>query len=621
MKKGKTTKSEEQKKFEYKKLVNVTIASWVYDPRETGIDITGKQQIGYFINPDKIQLAIDTMINDLEGYAWILHDKDIVSEKDYEKYREKASRYPANNPMRDFYNSLTVGSLKPQNVHILLHFKEKKQKTRLTIANKFGCATNVVKGSILGIPGCQLNSGALLYLLHANAPEKHQYSIEEVHSNPKLHDELCALLEERKSGKNISLTIKEYKSPEEIVNEISNGKLLAEVYKDNNVDKFTYVKNLKYFRDAEAEYRRHKAKMPEYLLNIYIEGESGTGKTSVAKMIARYLYPHEEDPFFAVGARQVAFQNYAGQKVLIWDDITPVKLLDITPTGDIQEMLDPHQQEKVARNIKHSYVILTNEINIFTSTFNHFTFFNALITNDTPKEQIFRRFPIVIEIKQSDICMLINKGIWTGKPELWTQYDSIPIAKVNLAQIMHMVPNTRLNEVLGAVLREMAIVIRKLVKREVAKSKNSESAIYDIISNIGLYKPNNEYITDKEFEEVSALHHHNVSELDLKASMETEDSSDAIYQDDVTDNLTKKDYETLVEYNSHISNEYVPLLPLNYSDNQESNNDFMNEGTITEDDYNQILELNNRISDEIERGRRLAKEPFEFHENEHKDTK
>lgn len=130
-----------------------------------------------YINIDEIQKMLDDK-KAIKDYAYILHDKDVYNEDDVKK-----------NP------SLILGEAKPPHYHFALRLDN--AYTFACVASWFGLAENFackVKGEWVDM---------LKYLTHQNAPNKFQYSENEVISNYAWADEKAKLInksngEERK---------------------------------------------------------------------------------------------------------------------------------------------------------------------------------------------------------------------------------------------------------------------------------------------------------------------------------------------------------------------------------------------------------------------------------------
>ena len=136
------------------------------------------------LNKETLEKALDN--NAIKDYAYIIHDKDLKED----------------------------GTTKYKHYHISLRFKY-SQDTK-NIAKWFNVSENFVSK----IKGKYEDS--LLYLTHANAPEKYQYSIEEVKSNFNYLDIIQKYKEKKEKGNN-STKDKYRERKEEIINMIDEG--------------------------------------------------------------------------------------------------------------------------------------------------------------------------------------------------------------------------------------------------------------------------------------------------------------------------------------------------------------------------------------------------------------
>ncbi|MCR5083857.1 MAG: hypothetical protein K6B15_10340 [Parasporobacterium sp.] len=507
-----------------KNLRNCTIVTQFYNP----VDPSEK-----YITED-IQKVIDEHMDQIEAYAWIVHDKDTVLKEDLANYQtalERKKESDPSNPLIKYYEdklNAGIGGDKTIHVHILIRWVN--AKPRKSIAKWFGIKNmTAIKGSILETSGMHLNGNAVIYLLHVNAPDKYQYAESEVNCDPQTRMDIPRAIEKFK----VKEELKSSKKIDEILSEMSKGKTMSEVYKDPTVAKPLYFKHLKLLRDTETEYRLREGKVADYLLNIYVQGDTGTGKSSLAWALANYMYPDEEDPCFTAGGKNVVFQNYMGQKVILWDDVTADKLLSVAASGDIQNLLDPYQQRKMARNIKNSSVILLNEINIFTSTIDYKKFFADLLPDRTDVNQIYRRIPVVIEVQHDDIYMLINNRVWNKTDEKiewnnfdvikqtgWKNYDDVHIAKINVKDIMQNVPQSMQPKVMEGVLAKIKRILQKLVDRETKKYMTDAITTYEIASKIELDYAENKYISKRENETIKTTNDNNMQILKDEALYE-----------------------------------------------------------------------------------------------------
>ncbi len=154
--------------------------------------------------------------------------------------------------------------------------------------------------------------------------------------------------------------------------------------------------------------------VPKERLNFYICGPGGAGKGLFSMAIARAIIDPEhklpdDEIFFKVGQKQVAFDGYDGQPVIIWDDWRSIDFITFFGRGQTFELFDPHPNGIASlKNIKYGSTKLVNRINIVNSVQDFYEFIDGLAGDFVDrnfyhheaedKNQAFRRFPISIVI-------------------------------------------------------------------------------------------------------------------------------------------------------------------------------------------------------------------------------
>ena len=374
-----------------KKLATCTIATLLHSPVEKDVPLIAED----------IQKVIDDHSHQISDWAWIIHDKDVFSADDMSRYYDRKKKsVDKGDPLYGYYQSIREGLQKPSHVHIALRFGEGKSQYDTDVARWFNTDIKNIRNGYKRINTDTAYGNriyhCLKYFLHYGTEDKYIYEKEDLHVSDSLKPKLQDIREDGKKGGDLT----------RVLNEMKAGKTLLEVRRDEPYE--FYLSRLSILKAAEEDYRLHEMEIPKHLINVYISGKSGSGKTTLAKWIARALYPDSMAPYFNVGTDGVSLQNYAGEPVIIYGDTMPSKIKGIAREGDLFELLEPHNREKVARNIKFSSTILFNAVNIFTTTMDYKKFFDDLVY-ETPVEQIYRRMQIIIEIGENGIDVKVNE--------------------------------------------------------------------------------------------------------------------------------------------------------------------------------------------------------------------
>lgn len=301
-------------------------------------------------------LAVCKAIAAIVEYAIIVHDSDKDSE---------------GNPI-------------PAHLHILI--KLRNSCTYNNIAKWFGLEPQYVNR----IKARRFEQ-ALLYLTHKNAPEKFQYDDSAVISNfdwiaarnkylksvePKKSckerwDEISELIE---NG-----TIRPFNLTEYITNEEYHE------YKKKIQDAFDY---------ATKTERLNQMNEDRNLEAIYIQGDSGVGKTTWAKEYALEKYGN----YYISDGGKNPLDNYNGEDVLILDDLRPSTM----GMSDLLKLLDNNTASMVPARFYNKF--LTCKLIIITTVLDIDTFFkNVFNSEKEPLIQLKRRCQKLIVFKENSI--------------------------------------------------------------------------------------------------------------------------------------------------------------------------------------------------------------------------
>lgn len=300
-------------------------------------------------------VSVYNNIKGLEKYILILHDKDTDE----------------------------VGSLKAPHVHLYLKFSMPYDSKYISqwfdIEEQY---INKVKGRWKDVAS---------YSVHRNAPDKFQYDVKEVFSN---YDWLSDLNKSEKISKN-------NERKEEIIELIVNG-IIREY---NYFEYITPVEFDKYKRsiDNAFKYRLDKIKGVDRKMDvIFMTGDSGTGKTTYAKEIAKQ---RNFSVYVSSGSNDV-LDDYKGQDCLILDDLRP----SCMGLSDLLKMLDNNTSSSVKSRYRNK--VLECKLIIITTTLSIDNFFNNVFMEEKETVvQLKRRCKLHIRFTKESVF----QKIWIDK--------------------------------------------------------------------------------------------------------------------------------------------------------------------------------------------------------------
>ena len=207
-------------------------------------------------------------------------------------------------------------------------------------------------------------SDMLKYLIHENAPTKHQYDPGEVVSNFDWVKSKNSCKDSRK---------------EEIINGIVEGVIREYNYYEyiSSVEYDKYKKSI----DNAFKYRADKLKGVNRSMEvIYITGNSGSGKTTYAKMIAE-----KTGSYFISGSSNDFLEGYKGEDVIILDDLRG----SCISASDLFKMLDNNTGSLVKSRYRNKF--LECKKIIITSVLPIDEFYKGLFENENEPIKQFKR--------------------------------------------------------------------------------------------------------------------------------------------------------------------------------------------------------------------------------------
>ncbi|WP_339332509.1 Rep family protein, partial [Paulownia witches'-broom phytoplasma] len=302
----------------------------------------------------------------MQNYAYILHDKDI-----YQNKKEAQ------------LNGKKVGDLKAPHWHIYLRFNNAYDTKH--ISQWFNTQENFVskiKGRF---------SDALMYMIHANRSDKHQYDEKEVVSNFDWKSEAQQDIFNRKYKMDARL--------KDILLKISSGEI-----KEYNINKnISIIENNIYSAAIEKAFKyriRDLKELKREMKCVFITGMSGSGKSTLAKKIAK---DNGYKAYISSGSNDV-LDDYCGEECIILDDLRSYCL----GLSDLIKMLDNNTASSVKRRYKNK--VLECKLIIITTVKSIDDFFEDIFKKDESIIQLKRRCTYHISIDSK----YIYTSVWNN---------------------------------------------------------------------------------------------------------------------------------------------------------------------------------------------------------------
>lgn len=320
-----------------------------------------EQQLQYLkMSLDDIEIALTREAQQRKDFEWafIVHDKDV-----------------------------NAGKLVEPHVHVIARTAKGSGLTLEAWAKLFNDTTNRVE-----IWKGQFNN-AIAYLVHrtAGAKQKFQYPVDDVIGNIDIATSLIEGHSEAKDNTRVNM-------PNQALEKLDYG---LEDYNEL-AESLIGADKVQFIRQAK-DILEYKKSMPKPLVSlevIYIYGESGTGKTRLAKALAKYkpyITGSERDPF-------AGFKKRPSKSVII-DDIRSTMF----ERGDLLRMLDEYNDERFApsrysdvdlREVEQIFMTGIDSPYYFWTSYVQFDLRGRIINNvhHEPYEQFRRRIHKVIKV-------------------------------------------------------------------------------------------------------------------------------------------------------------------------------------------------------------------------------
>ena len=363
----------------------------------------------------------------IKQWAWAFHDKDIYSEED-------------ESPERPWVHA---GDPKPAHWHIRLRVDH--DQTIETICRWFGLPMNLTYILVKTPHGRGAFPECIEYLTHESDKEqaagKYRYPDVEIHANFDWralvddNNEKKARFGSRAGNMTDADTMR--------MHVLQDGWSLEQCAIE---DPLTYAKIRNSLNGLRLDYLQ-KQPAPPLRLNYYIDGKSGLGKSSLSDYLGEVMFPGVEHPIFHIGNdERVSFDGYDGEPVIVWDDMRAYDFIERFRRDGTFRLLNTHPQNE-AKQVKGSRVILTNAVNIINGIQPYEQFLDGLageyvdkmgmkhLAESKDKDQAYRRFPMIICLRDTDFDVMFNKGFYE-KTRAYLQYEMYGCVTGNFHDVM-----------------------------------------------------------------------------------------------------------------------------------------------------------------------------------------
>jgi len=352
--------------------------------------------------------------------AWVNHDKDTYTAEDIK-----------DNPRA------IAGEVKPAHVHIV---EERKNETSLAAVSR---AWRIDPNFIQAKRGHGVFMDLVEYLTHEHATQqalgKHRYDDFEINAN----FDFRVAIDDHVAGRSNGSSGRPSKKLDALLLAVMHGEIsLRQLRLEHPLE---YARNLRKFHDLRRDFML-SSPPPNVRVNYYIHGQSGAGKSVLARMFARALYPDldPEECYYDAGDPKVLAQNYGGQPVMILDDYRPKDLIfGFGSRTSVWRAFDT-TPGRADINIKNGSVRMVQAVNIVTGVVPHKEFLTDLAgsyrsPDGTEHEaeddrQALRRFPFIAEVTPDTFEFYANEGFFDGTDE-YRQYRHLFTMKCNMREL------------------------------------------------------------------------------------------------------------------------------------------------------------------------------------------
>ena len=493
------------------------------------------------ITLNQVKDAIQKHSTSLKRYAVEMHDKDVHDEESIKDREARRSRLyietykgyakqmglaedhgtpDAPNPSGYAYDAQCVAKTKayqdwlcperkvgdPKEIHIHCALELKNARCLDEIARWFGLPVNLFDK----VTGRHAFEDCAEYLVHAKQPEKYQYDPKTVWANFDYPEWL-------ENQKILDIQHGKYRIGKDeiydMVNDVYRGKMTLQDVKE----KLTfpvYANNWNLFQKARNEYLYENAPMPAPRQTFYVDTRGGIamgssrGKTvcskALCKLLAKGLMEEKglskkvieenmkkpidmlQDYIYVLGKKNVTWQKYDGQPILMVDDKDGNEMLKACGDNSGVKTLLEEFPTKFSENRKYGDTVCVAKYIVINGIVPFSTFCAQLagvkeevngnngdryVTYKDPVTQYYRRMAWVIVLTEDQIAMYFNDGMLNDTEE-FQQYKIIKQISGNMRRLVNTVDVGVQNEIEE---KTFAPLIEKSKAYDKKKSEDSKA--------------------------------------------------------------------------------------------------------------------------------------------------
>ena len=482
----------------------------------------------------------------INRFAWVVHDRDVyvVDDADLSAKPPTAALapagfwLPADEELRSVRALLrspfalrgALGTTKAAHVHCAVEFTN--QRSYAKVAKELGLPEGQIHK-----PTARLPKGMRRYVFEAMAaylchqdPEqlakgKTPYDFAEIRTSGFDYGDMFRGYMNRKTrAKASKMTRAEVN---ELADAIRHGNLTIREIEDKYGWSFCWQHRTQ-FADATTDYVLSDDCALDNRLSMYIGPSkdyierggriAGLGKSGLSTEIARALHPelmNSVDAYHEVTNLKVPYDRYKGQPAIVFHESRGRMVSKLGGVENFLNLTDPHPK-KGAENIKFGDVVIVSDVLIFEGIQPRQQFFEKLAGEYEDKkgnrvdaealEQVPRRFPLVLELEDKMVRLLINKGVFSHTTKTNDVFEYIVAAEVScdVGLLFEHYAGEALRQAIGPLLDAVVRYVHAYFSLMLAREEDPAKVLDEHRPVVRIYSPE-EAIARAEREEEEAV--------------------------------------------------------------------------------------------------------------------